>query len=186
MFQYLSTTLQRLSTGRVTLIALLVFVVFTALVLPWQAAEAERISKGAGAPDTSLWYSSAELYRMAETYGPEGRQAYLLARWTFDVIWPLVYTSFLVAGTSWLTRRIFDTPSRWELLNLFPVLAMVLDFLENTAVSIVLVRYPAPTPFIVQLAPIFTLLKWLSVGGSCALLLGLALTALWLRLCRRP
>ena len=178
MLKHLSAKLHRFSTGRVALITLLVFVVFTALVLPWQASEASRASKGAGAPDTSLWYTPAELYAMAETYGPEGRQAYLLARWSFDVIWPLVYTAFLVAGTSWLTRRIFSAQSPWQYLNLAPVLAMTLDFLENTAASIVLARYPTPTPLIAALAPVFTLLKWIFVGGSFLLLIGLALTAL--------
>ncbi len=181
----LSAWLHRLSTGRVALIATVVFVLFTASVLPWQAAEAARVSGGAGSPDTSLWYTPADLYAMAEAYGPEGRQAYLVARWTFDVIWPLVYTAFLVAATSWLLRRVLSAASAWQQLNLLPVLAMILDFLENSAASIVLARYPTPSPLIAPLAPVFTLLKWLLVGGSFVLLLGLALAALWQQLQQR-
>lgn len=175
----LSASLHRLSTSRVALAATVLFALFMALVLPWQAAEAERTAGGAGAPDTSLWYSPAELYHMAEAYGPEGRQAYLQARWTFDVIWPLVYTAFLIAAISWLARRAFGPASRWQRANLAPLLAMGLDFLENLSASIVLARYPAQTPGIAQLAPVFTLLKWIFVGGSFLLLLGSAFAALW-------
>lgn len=176
--------LHQFSTGRVPLLATVIFIAFTALVLPWQAAEATRTANGASAPDTSLWYTPNEIYAMAETYGLEGRQAYLQARWTFDVIWPLVYTAFLVASISWLTRRIFSPESPWQMLNLLPMLAMVLDFLENTAASIVLARYPTPSPLAAHLAPAFTLLKWVFVVGSFTVLAGLALTALWRRLRR--
>jgi len=84
-----------------------VFILFTALVLPRQAAEAESISSGAGSPDTSFWYTPDDLYRMVEAYGPAGRQAYLWARWTFDLVWPLVYTAFLSLTISWVYRRAF-------------------------------------------------------------------------------
>jgi len=176
--------LHQFSTGRVALLATVIFIAFTALVLPWQAAEAARTANGASAPDTSLWYTPSEIYAMAEAYGPEGRQAYLRARWTFDVIWPLVYTAFLVAASSWLTRRIFNRQDPLQMLNLLPVLAMGLDFLENTAASIVLARYPTPSPLVAQLAPVFTLLKWVFIGVSFVLLTGLMLALLWRRLRR--
>ncbi len=58
----LSITLQRRATGRVALLVTVVFVLFTALVLPRQAAEAEIASGGAGSPDTSFWYTPDDLY----------------------------------------------------------------------------------------------------------------------------
>ena len=177
-----SITLQRFSTGRGVLIAGVILVLFTALTLPGQTAEAERLSHGAGTPDTSLWYTPADLTAMAESYGPAGRQAYLQARWTFDLIFPLVYTAFLVTAIGWLARRISGTPGRWQMANLLPVLGMALDYLENITASIVMARYPAPGPVAASLAPIFTLLKWVCVGGSSVLLLGFALAALWRRL----
>ncbi|MBP8863400.1 MAG: hypothetical protein KBH71_04045 [Anaerolineae bacterium] len=177
-----SITLQRFSTGRGVLIAGVIFVLFTALTLPGQTAEAERMAQGAGVPDTSLWYTPADLTAMAESYGPAGRQAYLQARWTFDLIFPLAYTAFLVTAIGWLARRISGPSDRWQMANLLPVLGMALDYLENIAASIVMARYPAPSPVAVHLAPIFTLLKWVCAGGSSVLLLGLALAALWHRL----
>jgi len=163
---HLSPILHRWATGRVALLATIVFILFTALVLPRQAAEAEIASDGADSPDTSFWYTPTELYRMAEAYGPAGRQAYVKARWTFDLVWPLVYTAFLSLTISWVYRWAFAAKSRWQLANLVPVAGMLLDYLENSATSLVMARYPALTPGIAHLAPLFTLTKWVFVNGS--------------------
>ena len=177
----LSSILHRWATGRVALLTTVIFVLFTALVLPRQAAEAEIASGGAGSPDTSFWYTPTELYQMAEAYGPAGRQAYVKARWTFDLVWPLVYTAFLSLTISWVYRRAFAAESRWQLANLVPIVGMLLDYLENSAASLVMARYPALTPGIVHLAPLFTLTKWVFVNGSFILLLIGGITALWRR-----
>jgi len=183
-YQLLSATLHRIATGRVTLLATVIFVLFTALVLPGQATEAEIASGGAGSPDTSFWYTPTELYQMAEAYGPEGRQAYVRARWTFDLIWPIVYTAFLSLAIGWLYRRAFAASSRWQLANLVPIAGMLLDYLENSATSLVMARYPALTPGIAHLAPLFTLTKWVLVSASFVLLLAGIAVALWRRFAR--
>ncbi len=167
----LSRFLYRISRGWVALAAAVIFIVFSLLALPGQNAIAENYSQGSGSPDTSLFYSGGDLYRMAEMYGLEGRAAYLSARWTFDLAFPFVYTFFLFTAISWLLNRILTQGSRWRLLNLVPVAAMVLDFLENTATSLVMARYPLQCPPGELLAPLFTPLKWLFVGGSFLILL---------------
>jgi hypothetical protein len=158
---------------------------FSAFVLPGQAAESRARTGGAAQPDTSLVYSAADLYSMAEAFGPAGRQAYIEARLTFDVVWPLVYTFFLVASISWLAGRAFRPGSRWRLLNLLPILAILLDFLENFAAVIVMARFPLTTPVIDFAAPLFTLLKWLCVGGSFVALVGTGLAAVWRQMSRK-
>ena len=70
-----------------------------------QNARAKAYAGELGTPDTSLYYTAADLYRMAEGYGPQGRTAYIRARFTFDVAWPLVYLAFLVTALSWLINR---------------------------------------------------------------------------------
>jgi hypothetical protein len=183
MIKQISNWLQRISTGWVTLLALLIFLVFTAAVLPGQSAAAEAIAQGAGSPDLSLTYSREDLYTMAEQYGESGRSAYIRARWTFDLVFPLVYTAFLATAISWLFRRALSESSPWQMANLAPLLGMVFDFLENSAASLVLARYPQQTPVVDALAPAFTFIKWVFVGGSFFLLcLGLLLLAWrWLR-----
>ena len=79
----ISNWLRRVSTGWVTLLGLIIFITFTALVLPGQAAQAEDSSGGAATPDLSFVYSVNDLYEMAELYGEMGRSDYVKARFTF-------------------------------------------------------------------------------------------------------
>lgn len=167
----LAAWLEAKTTGRLALVALLLFVVFTAVVLPRQAGEAEQASGSSASPDTSLFYTTEQLYDWAEAYGAAGRAGYIRARLTFDVVWPLVYTLFLTTALSWLMARGFAAGSAWRRANLAPLLGMLFDFLENGATSLVMARYPAETPVVAELAGVLTLVKWLFVGGSFGLLL---------------
>ena len=166
MIKFTSDWFHRISTGWVTLLALVIYLVFMVSVLPEQAAAAEGSAQGGRSPDTSLTYTREDLYSMADNYGEAGRKAYIRARWTFDLIFPLVYTAFLATSISWLFRRSFPETSLWQLVNLIPVLGMIFDFLENSTTTLVFARYPNQTPLVDVLAPTFTLIKWLLVSGS--------------------
>ena len=173
-----SEHLIRFSQGWLALAALVICLLFTALVLPGQAAGSAERTGSARQPDTSLFYTRTQLYGMAEAYGPDGRQAYIQARVTFDVAWPLVYGFFLVTAIGWLAGKAFQPGSPWRLLTLAPVLGVIFDYLENLATSLVLARYPAPTPVVDLLAGPLTLVKWLFVGGSFMVLVAVAIAAL--------
>jgi len=185
MGKRLSDLLRRLSTGPVTLAALVIFVLFTALVLPQQAAKAEMETGSADSPDTSFFYTPGDLYRMAESYGEQGRQAYVRARFTFDLVWPLVYTVFLTTAISWVYRA-FPPGSRWQRANLVPLLGALFDYLENLSTSVVMARYPAQTAAVDTAAPLFTALKWGMIGLSFALLVGGIVVAAWQRVRPNP
>jgi len=173
-----SAWLQEKSTGKITVIALVVFILFTALVLPSQAAIAEENTNTAESPDTSFFYTAQDLYRMAEEYGEEGRAAYILARFTFDVVWPVIYTFFLLTALSWLGGRLFNE-SKWTFLNMVPLLGALFDYLENIGASVVFSRFPTTTPLLDILTPVFTLLKWVFIGGSFVILAVEAAAVLW-------
>jgi hypothetical protein len=181
MGKRISDWLQGVSTGWVALVALLIFLLFTALVLPQQASQAEGETGSTDSPDTSFFYSPGDLYRMAESYGKDGRQAYIRARFTFDLVWPLVYTLFLATATSWIFGRTFASGSGWQLANLLPLLGALFDYLENISTSLVMARYPDQTAVFDTLAPIFTALKWTMLGASFALLLAGIVVAVWRR-----
>lgn len=178
----ISDAMYRVNRSWLALIALTIFVLFTAFVLPDQARRAEENTGQETSPDTSFFYSSAELYRLAEAYGETGRAAYIRARLTFDIIWPLVYTFFLLTTISWLYDRALPAGSIWRMANLIPWLALLFDLLENFSTSLVMYRYPEPTPVAAGLAPWFTALKWVFVAGSFGLLLLGVLGVLWQRL----
>lgn len=184
MLAQFSERLISVSRGWVALVALATFLLFTALVLPDQAARSEARTGGAPQPDSSVFYSAGDLYSMAEAFGTAGRRAYIEARFTFDIVWPLVYAFFLATSISWLAGRAFRPGSRWRRLNLTPMLGLTFDYLENVAASVVMARYPAHTPVVDVLAPAFTLLKWVFVGGSFGVLVAVGAVA-FLRVVRR-
>lgn len=176
---HISDRLCRVARGWVVLAAVGVFVVFLAVVLPRQAAQADRDTGDAGSPDSSFIYTPANLYGFAEQYGASGRAAYIRARFTFDVVWPLVYAAFLSTSISWVYRRAFNTYRVWRRMNLAPVLGMLFDYGENMSTSLVMARYPARTPVVDVLAPTFTAVKWIFVNGSFVLLLFGIVVGLW-------
>jgi hypothetical protein len=176
MIKHFSMWLYRVSTGRIALFSLIVFVLFTALVLPGQTAAADTYSEGVSSPDLSFYYTSQDLYAMAEAYGEEGRAAYIQARFTFDLIFPILYTLFLTTAISWLFVRAISPYSWLRITNVVPILGMIFDYLENLSTSVVMGRYPAKTAVIDSLAPFFTLLKWVFIGGAFVLFItGIAL-----------
>jgi len=185
MLSRISSFLYRLSIGPVTLVALIGFLLFGGLVLPAQAQKADAYSNGADSPDSSFFYSKEDLYEMAEAYEEAGRAEYIRARFTFDLIFPLVYLFFLATSISWVFAHTFlDVSNRWRLLNLFPVFGAFFDYLENIAASLVMMNYPNQTPVVDYMSPIFTSTKWFFVNGSFVVLGVGALIMLWRQIIR--
>jgi hypothetical protein len=63
------------------------------------------------------------------------------------------------------------------------LLGALFDYLENVSTSLVMGRYPAQTPVVDLLAPLFTALKWGLLGVSFLLLLVGVVVAIgrWIR-----
>jgi hypothetical protein len=175
----LSSWLYKISTGWVALAGLILFLLFIGLVMPTQAAGAELINGEIGSPDLSFCYTPGKLYEMAEAYGRYGRVAYIQARFSFDLIWPLVYTLFLSTAISWLLNHVTISESRWHWANLVPPLGMAFDYAENISTSLVMYRYPRSTNILAAIAPIFTTIKWILVAGSFVLLFAGIISLIW-------
>jgi hypothetical protein len=171
MIRNLSEWIIKISSGRMTLVALLVFLAFTAVVLPRQSAQSETYAGEAGSPDQSFFYTPDELYQMAEAYGQEGRSLYIRARFTFDLLWPLVYVVFLGTCLGWLCGKLFNGASRLRMLPWLPLLGGLFDYLENIAAAIVMARYPDTSALAAFIAPNLTLLKWSLIAISFAAIL---------------
>ena len=171
MLQRLSKHFYKYSTPFITIASVVVFLLFSVTILPAQSAAAEAYSGSEGTPDLSFLYTPSDLYQMADQFGSGGRIAYVKARFTFDLIFPIIYGVFLVTTISFLLDTLYQ-PSRWQRqLNLIPVAGVLFDLLENSAASIVITRFPDLSPISASLAPIFTLVKWIFVGGSFFLLI---------------
>jgi hypothetical protein len=175
----LSDRITRITNGKIALVCLVIFLAFTIIVLPAQSSKARLYNGTAGSPDTTFFYTAGDLYKTAEAYGQLGRNEYIKARFTFDLIWPLVYLAFLTTAISWLYHRLDLSGELWKRVNLVPIFGVLFDYLENISTSIVMARFPSPTPIISSLAPIFTFVKWILMGCSLLLLLYGSVMVLW-------
>jgi hypothetical protein len=117
-------------------------------------------------PDLSFFFSIEDLYSWAESYGEEGRESYIRTRFTFDIIWPIIYSEFLFSSMGGLLFRSGFKDSIVNRLLLLPLGSMVFDYLENIFSSIVMWRFPLRTPIVDSLVTVFTPLKWITLSFS--------------------
>jgi hypothetical protein len=169
--QRFSQWLCRISNSKTALLVLAGFFFFAALVLPTQNLKTST-GENASIPDISLFYSSKDLVQMAQSYGPAGRAAYVQGLMEFDFLWPLIYGSFLSISLSWVLQQLFTATNPWRRLNLLPLLAVPLDFLENICTGTVMRLYPQSPHWALSAAPLITPIKWLWIASSLLLLVG--------------
>ena len=156
-----------------------VSLVFLAFVL-WALPAASQAGVDVGLTqsiDTSFGMSADQLWVIAESYGPTIRQAYIVQRWTFDVLWPIVYTSFFMSSALYLGKKIKLNDGGKTLLFLIP-LGVLFDLLENSLVSLVFALFPIRIIGLTEAAVLMTPIKWVFVSLSMILVLGLAGVAL--------
>ncbi len=132
------------------------FVLFMATILPWVSG----LSREAGLTqsiDTNFAFDPSSIYPIVASYGPDGRIFYLIQRWTFDVIWPLVY-----GWPLYVTLRKY--PVGW--IAFLPWIATGFDYAENIAFSFVVGLYPTQFEWLVIIGITLSLLKWIALGLS--------------------
>ena len=166
MFSQISKRLTKISSIKLTAFSFLLYLFFMFVVLPSLASKATELFAGLGSPDLLFSYSNEKLYEVASTYGELGRNAYIETRFQFDLVWPVVYTLFLVTSISWFCSRITNVQSKLRYCNLLPIVAVVFDLLENISVSIVMYQFPAKTALFSNVASYATTLKWIFVYAS--------------------
>ncbi|MBD3205913.1 hypothetical protein GF319_06170 [Candidatus Bathyarchaeota archaeon] len=153
--------LLRLSEKRIVIFTTTLFFL-TLAALP-AIQEAGNIGSTGRSPDMSFTYSVEELYEMAESYGAEGRWEYILMRFTFDLVFPLIYGAFLVSVLGWLYKT--KSLASWRRkVVILPFAGLVFDYLENLSTSIVMWRYPERTYSFGLLATLFTPIKWVLIS----------------------
>jgi len=156
---------------------------FILLVLPKVSAYTAIAIGGEGSPDTELLYSGETLYNIAGSYGMAGRRLYILLRWTFDLIWPMVYGVCLISLSISLTHTIKHRVIKK--MYLLPMGAVVFDYLENTFVTIVMLIYPQKLITIGTIASYASLLKWLWLSLAFIGVIVVAMGLLIQRIVRR-
>ncbi len=165
----LSIWLNKKMTLLFFIVAAIIFSSFIIWVLPTVSSTTKEITGSSLSPDTSFFYSVGTLYQIAEDYGEAGREYYVNSRFTFDVIWPMVYGIFLVSALSLTFKKPISGKAFFQ-FNLLPLFGVGFDFLENITVAYLMILYPK-TSLIANFAPYFTLLKWLFLYLAFGLLI---------------
>lgn len=162
--------------GRWASLSALVFLAFILWVLPTVSQYSAQIGLTESI-DTSFGLSADRLWAIAEGYGETLRQAYLIQRWTFDLVFPLVYGGFLWISGLYLFKRLqWKMELNW-ILAIIP-LGVLFDYLENSLVSLVFLTVPQRLPGLCELAVIMIPVKWFFVMSSMVLVSGLGVWAL--------
>jgi len=169
--------IMRVSNKRVFAVSTLLFII-TIVILP-SLQDTMMEDGGSESPDLSLYYSTEDIYRMAENYGAEGRSDYIRMRFTFDLVFPLIYGGFLFSGIGWLFNPENQETGKWK-INRLPLFGVLFDYLENIATSIVMWRYPERTPILDTAATVFTPIKWIIIG-ICFILILVGLSGLLIK-----
>ncbi len=148
------------------LIGILVIVGFLLFILPGESIKASVYTPEDKSFDTTFFYRADSVYERIASYGDAGRSAYIHARWTFDLIFPLAYGFFCLTAAAYGLVRLVKPDSKLLILLLIPILAVLFDLGENTFVTILMVNYPRKLAFIPAAASASTLIKWIFVTIS--------------------
>jgi hypothetical protein len=152
-----------------------VFIFFMVVILPSVSNEASQMGLTPSI-DTNFSFDPNNIYNILTGYGEAGRQFYLFQRWTFDLVWPMVY-GFPIFFT--LRRWLRKANSSW--INFFiylPLVAMMLDYLENITFSVIILLYPTEWIGLAYLGVLMSLLKWITLGVSLMAVTFLAVVVL--------
>ena len=101
----LRNELERRVSWPVWAAAATVFFVFLVVILPAEAETSLEVLGTSEVPDSSLLYTADDLERLAGEYGEDGRAYFVRLRFTFDLVWPLDYGTFLQASLLVVSRR---------------------------------------------------------------------------------
>lgn len=157
----LSLFLNRISSLRNLAILFVLTLVFTLGVFPW--LDAVTLGDNAEILDMRFSYTPEEAYTEIGRYGETGRAATILVTLIADSLFPFAY-AFMLAITLTLTfQRAFPGDSLLQRLHLFPLGALVFDFLENFTIVALLLLYPREHYGLARLATAFTSTKWILV-----------------------
>ena len=152
--------LERRATGRVILVLLGLFLLFTLVIFPLLTSQLTQLSNGVSLIDNEFSYTPETAYQMLTSYGPQGRPLYMAITLTADLAYPLVYGLLLSLAMVYFFRNTFSEDSIVQGAVYIPLAALIADYLENICLVILLAAFPNWMEGLAQAANVFTGLKW--------------------------
>lgn len=174
--------LKLLYSGKVCVVFTLLFLLYLFVLLPAESRKSDEVTGGLSSPDTTFYYTSNDLKDLISEYSVDARNAYVSSKIRFDILWPLAYGGWLISLIGYSVTELRpkgNAKSRiFTWLPVLPLFAVLFDFLENITVSVAMLTFP-DSPFgVIEVAPIFTILKWITLNGAMLIAFGLILLVL--------
>lgn len=162
--QRLADRLDRWSSVGTIALAVALYALYLAYVMPAQSLESQAYAGNWGGPDRHFFYTPDELYAQIATWGETGRRQYISFRLGLDIGFALAYTAFLITVTGVALRKAWPGIAQRRCLLLLALIPMSCDLLEN-ALGIGMVRaFPARFDALAWFATSITALKWVSLA----------------------
>ena len=114
--------------------------------------------------DLYFSYSSAEVSESFNQMGEDGRHFYFYLTLILDTIYPILYLSLILGAYT----NLFKNQSY---ILLIPVLAFILDILENINITYMNLNYLSLNETQVMVASNITSLKWITISIMISLLI---------------
>lgn len=120
-------------------------------------------------PDSSHFVQADELETLSSCYGPDGRFTYVWTRWTYDLLWPLLYLQFLLVYISFLSSSL--SIKMRKVMMAIPLVAVLLDILENSFFSLYMIQFDRNIAFFRNAGCLISAGKWVVIFIAFALIL---------------
>ncbi len=129
---HMITTLHRLAQWKLVLPLALAFACFTGYLFPnYQAQLSALAGEEVQLLDLYPSYSTAEVQQLFSSIQSEGIAIHQRVTSVWDMIYPLIYTSFTMLLLSLLLKRVCPPNSLLQYLAFFPLIVMGFDYAEN-------------------------------------------------------
>ena len=152
---------ERCATGRLlgvlALILAVVMMSVQAFDAPWSLVRLKHMTGGVSILDMQFHYSAQGAQDLLTALGPDGRSFYLwriLA--ALDVVLPALFAAVLTVAMAVSFRGSVDERSPWRLVQWLPLIAALLDYVENVLIATLLVDFPTAHPVIARPRPGWT------------------------------
>jgi flagellar biosynthesis protein FlhB len=134
----------------------LIMVFFIIVVLPFMSWLFLYQIGVSAQPDVTFFYPKEYLFELASLYGSEGIKLYIILRYTFDLIWPVVYTVFLFVFLTFFYKgsRVYPFAIATVFLSVF------FDLCENIGATIVFAQFPTRLEGCALFTSVSSSLKW--------------------------
>ena len=169
--------IKKLATLRIFLLFLVLMIIVAVVMMGYVQPQILALSGGLPILDSRLSYTFAEVEHLFMVLGEQGRQLYTTLQ-VLDLIFPLGYGMSMTLALAGVITRLLPKGHPMEKTVFIPILGMIFDYLENITIAILIASYPNLSPLVVNVAGIFTLLKWSFIILALVLLVVLAILAL--------